>query len=145
MNEIENDILLKAARCFEGVRQRISEGMGYLYEISEKNLWDNGQYSSFSEFCESGCGISKSFASRLLTVYKHYVIEGGVSQRNLELTDPDKLYLAIGLPGSPDKQLVKAETLTRQEIKDELASDENGDCTHEKTIIICARCHKRIE
>lgn len=133
----------KAIECFKGARQRVADGMSYLWEINEGSLWDNGQYSSFTDFCESGCGISRSMASKLLRVYQHYVIDGKVSQINY--IDTDKLYLAIGLPGSPSKQLVKADTLTRQQIRDELAADEFGDCQHTNTIKICTRCKQRVE
>lgn len=143
-NEI-TDILREAIKCFQSARQKVAEGMKYLYEISEKELWNNGEYNSFAEFCETGCGISKGFASKLLTVYKHYVIEGKVSQRNLSEVDPEKLYLAVSLPGSHDKQLVKAETWTREELRDELASGDDGDCKHENIIKICTRCKKRVE
>ena len=143
--ELSTKIINKAIECFVSARQRISEGMGYLFQISEKNLWDNGEYSSFGEFCEQGCGISAATGSKLVKVYRHYVIEGGLSHAKLQRIDAEKLYLAVSLPGSHEKQLVKAETWTRQEIKDELASGEFGDCQHEKVIKICSRCHKRIE
>lgn len=139
------NILQETAKCFRSARERIAEGMANLYEIAEKNLWDNGEYSSFTEYVEVGCGISKGFASKLLAVHKHYVIEGKVSQRNLSKIDPEKLYLAINLPGAPTMQINKAEHWTRNEIRDELASDENGDCKHENTITICTRCKQRVK
>ena len=142
--EISTNILVKAAECFDGVRKRIAEGMAYLYEISEKKLWEEGGYGSFGEFCEGSCGISASFGSKLVKVYEHFVVNGKLSQRKLGSVDAEKLYLATSLPGTPDKQLVKAETWTRQEIRDELASGENGDCGHEEKIMICKRCGKRV-
>ena len=140
-----NEIIEKTIGCFKDARQRVAEGMQYLYEINKSDIWDNGQYSSFTDFVESGCGISRGFASRLLSIYQHYVIEGKVSQGNLFDIDAQKLYLAIKLPGSPSNQLIKADTLTRRELQDELASDEFGDCTHEHTYTLCSRCHKKIE
>lgn len=139
------DALKKAEECFSDVRQRIAEGMKLLHQISTNELWKDGGYSSFNEYVEQGCGISAGFASKLVKVYQHYVIEGGVSQRNLQQVDAEKLYLAVGLVDDIQNKLVKAETWTRQEIRDELASKDGVDCDHNcPHITICSKCHARI-
>lgn len=138
-------ILDEAAKCFMTARQRIAEGMEHLYKISNEKLWEVGGYSSFGDFCETGCGISPSMGSKLVKVYTHYVIDGGVSLRKLESIDAEKTYLAIGLGGSVDSQLAKAQTLSRQDLRAELSEDEQGnDCPHAETVTICKKCNARV-
>jgi hypothetical protein len=93
---------------------------------------------------ESECQISASYASKLVKTYEHYVIQGGLSHAKLKATDPEKLYLAIALKGSPERQAVKAETLSRQELKAETHEVDGKDCEHLTTIKICANCHARV-
>jgi len=138
------NILEETAACFTAARKNLIQGASQLYKISQEKLWDNGQYSSFSEYLNGECQISDSFASKLITVYTHYVVTGGVSQIKLESVDYEKLYLAAKLPGSVEEQAVKAETLSRSEIKDELASKDGVDCPHTNLIQICAHCGKRV-
>ena len=144
MNEITNSILQETAKCFTAARKNLMQGAAQLYKISKEDLWDNGQYSSFSEYLNGECQISDSFASKLITVYTHYVINGGVSQIKLESVDYEKLYLATKLTGDAEEQAVKAETLSRSEIKDELGSKDGVDCAHTNLIQICAHCGKRV-
>lgn len=144
MHDISTTVLTSAIDCFKGARNKISEGMRHLYNISESRLWDNGEYSSFGEFCETGCGISESFGSKLIKIFKHYSIVGGIPEDRIANADSEKLYLAINLPGTPDTQLLKAETLTRRDIKDSLAEKDGVECAHEQTITICAGCHRRV-
>lgn len=133
----------QAAMCFVAVRQNLLQGAALLTEISEQNLW-SGSHSSFGAYVESECQISQSFAAKLVKVYKYYVVEKQVPERQIEAIDAEKLYMAIALPGAVDQQIIRAQTWTRAEIRAELASDENGDCIHEKTVNICVRCHARI-
>lgn len=148
MNELDkNDaqsLMAKAAACFRETRKSIVEGMGYLYQIHETGAWSVGGWSSFGEYCEQACGVSQSFASKLISVHKHYV-NNGVDVLRLRAVDAEKLYLASSLPGTPEEQVIKAETLTRQEIKDELASGVDGDCEHPTRITICSRCHRKVD
>jgi hypothetical protein len=138
-----NTILVRAAKCFVSARQGLIEGASLLHEISTKGLW-KGEYGSFGEYLERECQISQSFAAKLIKVYDTYAIQGQVSPEKLKEIDSEKLYLAIGLPGSAGDRLARAETLSRSELKAELASDENGDCQHESIINICAACHARV-
>lgn len=147
--EIQGDsleVLAKAALCFGAARHKFVEGSGYLYEIQEKKLWE-GTYSSFGEFVETACGISQSFASKLLKVYTYYHVEHGLSPRKLQEIDTEKAYLAISLNGEAEHKLLKAAEWNRQEIKDELASGPNGDCKHQVLIIKhqCKACSRFID
>lgn len=135
-------ILEKAAGCFTSARRKLLEGAKYLHEIKEKELWKESN-ESYSEFLGEKCQISDGFASKLVQVYDHFVLKGGVDQKELETVDAEKLYLALKLPGKPEKQFSQALTLSRGELKNEL-NDPNDTCTHEEKITICAGCHKRV-
>lgn len=140
--------LEKAVACFGAARKRMAEGSAYLYMISEQKLWDNGQYSSFGEFAESGCGISEAMASKLVKVYKYYVVDNAISLRKLEELDTEKAYLAINLNGQPEHKLLKASEWNRQELKDALAENPDGsECGHKVLIIKhqCKACSRFID
>lgn len=125
------NVLKEAQECFTDARNRIAEGSEHLYKISQEKLWDNGQYSGFGEFCEAGCGISASFGSKLIKVYEHYVVNGGLSPLKLGSVDSEKAYLAIDLPGHAEDQIMKADILTRQELKAQLSEDKYGEHDHQ--------------
>jgi len=142
MNEISTTVLEKCVTCFTAARQNLIEGAKYLHEISHAKLWQDN-YNSFGEFVEQECQISQGFASKLISVYEHYLVAGGVSQRNLENVDAEKLYLASKLPGTPEEQLTKALTLSRGELKQQKQFEDTGaECTHPS--LICAKCHSKV-
>lgn len=141
------DVLVKAAQCFAASRSRMVEGSAYLWHIQEKKLWE-GQYSSFGEFVETGCGISETFASKLVKVYRYYHVEHGLSPRKLQEIDTEKAYMAINLNGQPEHKLLKAAEWNRQELKDALAEGPNGEECGHKVLIIkhqCKACSRFID
>lgn len=142
--DIEVSPLLEhVGQLFTKARENIFEGISGLHEIFDKELW-KGAYETFGNYCEAVCQLNPSQASRYLKVYRHYVLSGSFSTLNLTDTDPDKLYLAIGTKGDPKEQYARASTLTRGELKQELAEKDGEACAHEEKITICARCHVRI-
>lgn len=117
-----------------------------LYRIKSQNL-SEGRFSSFKEFVESPDGLGKtySWAVKQIKVYEHYVLQGGIPQFELENIDNERLYLAKQLPESVNAQLEKAQSLSRSEIRDELASTPEADCQHGyPTVTICSHCNKRV-
>lgn len=144
MGNLPQDVVLtEAALCFIQARRNLIEGAAYLYQISTNSLWE-GKFSSLGAYVEQECQLSQGYASKLIKAYEHYVVEGGLSQRKIEGTDPEKLYLAIALTGTPEEQAMKAETLTRSELKQERAMKDDVECEHLTTIHICASCHQRV-
>lgn len=142
MTNITINLIDETLKIFRTVRASMVMAMQKLYEVHSTDAW-KGRYSSFGEFVEDGCGVSQGTASKLLKVYKHYVLEGGVSQRNLEGVDSEKLYLAISLKGTPEEKLEKARALSRTELK--LERNDEEPCLHENLITICSNCRLRIE
>jgi hypothetical protein len=153
MNELTDIQLLdRCSEAFKSVRTSLYEACAYLYQIEQNGAWE-GKYSSFSEYVEQECQISRGQASKLLTVWRYFVIERGVSQAKLEKIDAEKLYLATKLPQetfsgvrSPDDLLTIAREWSRQDFRDELASHEGVDCGHPegKRIVLCGICSKRV-
>lgn len=139
-------ILTEAAECFRNARKNVYDGAAKLYQIHEGNLWEEG-YSSFSEYVEQECQITKSYASKLLQAWRYYVIEGGLKQKDLVGIDADKLYLATKLPtGSVEQRLVKAREWNRDDLRAELSTVDGVECAHptDKHVIICGICGKRV-
>lgn len=139
----QHETLLKnASDSFRGARKNLMEGAAYLHEIEQTDAWEL-HYSSFGEFIESECQMSRSAASKLVLTYKFYVLDNGVSPAKLETIGAEKLYAALQLEGSAEKKLAMAETLSRSELRTEL-KDPNDTCLHEETYTICRSCNKRL-
>lgn len=139
-------VLKQAAGFFKDARRSIYEGAALLYKIEQEKLWE-GAYSSFTEYVEEECQLSRGFASKLLQVWKYYAIEGGVLPQNLSGVDSDKLYFAMRLPsGTVEERLVKAREWNRGDLRAELSTTEDGDCQHpeESRIILCSKFGKRV-
>lgn len=144
MTQITKNILTATAECFTNARRNVYEGAKLLYQINEEKLWES-EYDSFNAFLEQDCQISAGYASKLIQSWKFYVVEGGLSQAKLSHVDAEKLYLALKLPtGSPEKRLTQALTLSRQELRAELAEDENGNEHTCEPLTICKICNKRL-
>ena len=134
------DILDKAIACFDSARQNLLAGASYLYSIKKDELWRQ-HYDSYPAFL-SDCRVSEGTASKLVRVFEHFIVRGGLSHAKLAGVDYEKLYMAIRYPGDTDKQLAAAQTLTRGELRHELKNP-NDDCEHEP-ISICRRCHQKL-
>lgn len=115
--ELSTQTLLQETKeAFANVRGSVVVAMQRLYKVHESNAWE-GVCSSWSEYVESELGISQSFASKLLSVNKHYLIDGGLSPENIAGIDYEKLNMVRSLPGTLDEQLSMARTLSRTELK----------------------------
>lgn len=67
--------------------------------------------------------ISESFASKLISIHKVLVVEGGLSPSKLEGIDQEKLYLVLKTEGTAEDKVAKASTLTRREIRESRVDD----------------------
>jgi hypothetical protein len=142
--ELSVELLKEAAQCFHDARRNVYDGARLLYRIYEEKLWE-GQYSSFSEYTETECQLSKGYASKLLQSWQYFVVDGGFSAKQLHNIDAEKLYMALKLPdGTPEQRLVKAREWSRDDFRAELSSKEGVDCPCDVTIRICTKCGKRV-
>ena len=123
--------LLNAVR---GSSVRIGEN---LYNIKAQLDKD----TDWGDFLRDEFDIGESFASKLMKIHQVLVIEGGVSQEDIEGIDGEKLYLVAGLEGSAQERVSMARTLTRREIKEQ----RNDQKPHEHIpVAICKICSIRI-
>lgn len=153
MTELQNFTLLKnGADCFNAARKNLYAGAAILYEIEQTKAWE-GSYSSFTEYVEQQCQLSKGFASKLLQSWKFYVVDRGVSHAKLEGVDAEKLYLSTKLPQetltgirSPDDMLLIAREWSREDLRAELSTHDGKECDHpeDKRVILCGCCGKRV-
>lgn len=123
--------LLNAVR---GSSVRIGQN---LYEIKQQLDKD----VDWGDFLRDEFDIGESFASKLMKIHQVLVLEGGVSQEDIEGIDGEKLYLVAGLEGSAQEKVSMARTLTRREIKEH----RNDQKPHEHIpVSICKVCSIRL-
>lgn len=134
MKSLSTSIIEDCIDAFHEARGSVVKAMPLLYTIWEKDLWSE-QYSSLGEFLDV-CGVSRSQASRLITVYARF---RDVPQ--LETVDPERLYLAAKLDGTPEEQFAKAATLSRAELKEQDVFEKTGK-EHDHSYI-CRICHQK--
>lgn len=127
------------------IETRFLELGARLYRIREEKLY-LGTYDSFQEFLDTA-HISGGHASILCKIHKHYVIDGQQDQKQLAGIGYSNLYEAIPLieKDGIDKTVVKAQTLTRDEIREEVREEKYGVHSHEVDEArwgMCVKCGK---
>lgn len=113
------------------IETRFLELGARLYKIREQKLWSE-TYDSYQEFLDTA-HINPGLASMLASVHKRYVLDGKIPQEKLVGIGYTNLYEAIPLieANGVDVAVVKASTLTRNEIKDEVRDENHGIHMHE--------------
>jgi len=133
MSEIKpNEFVRETVELVKSIETRFLELGARLYKIREERLWE-GSYYSFNEFlCD--LKLTPGNASILASVHKNYILDGGMEVENLAGISYSNLYEAIPLieKEGVTSAAVKAETLTRAEIKEEVQEKKLGtEHTHE--------------
>ncbi len=122
MNNVSIPLIEETINIFRGLRVNTLVAMQKLYQLHESGEWKDKE-GNWGSFVEEHLQISQSFASKLLTTYKHYVIEGGMEENQLSGVDHEKLYLAAKIEGTPEEKVAKAKTLSRAELRQEYQED----------------------
>lgn len=140
-----NDFLRETVDLVRQIETRFIELGMRLSKIRGQHLWKNG-YESFAEYLDSA-KISQGTASKLISVYETYLLPGHLSPAQLEGAPYSTLYEAIPLlkEHKPEQVVEMVKTLTRDEIKSEVKDEKHPDCEHEEKIMICVKCHRRVE
>lgn len=136
-------LLQEAKNAFTMMKGCTHLAMQKLYKIKEENVWQEVS-KTWGEYVESELGISQSFASRLLTVHRVFLTEGGLQPLQLQGIDVDKLYLAKDLEGTAEEKVAKAKTLTRLDLKQSKGIDDPNHVHVPKTITICDSCGMKL-
>lgn len=124
----------------------------YLYNIQDQNLF-SPQWDSFNEFCTEFKSLSQASISKLLNIYRVFIIENNYPKERLaQLGGWSNLAETLPLiKSSNDAEhwLVKAEVLSRNDLRKEIAEHKTGtdmrDCSHENyyDLRVCRICHDR--
>lgn len=143
MSNVSTQVLDKCAELFQAGRKNLLAAAGLLYKIKQEELY-KVQFETFTEYVEEQCLMDIGQASRLLTTFEHYVVKGGLEPAQLAEINPEKLYLARSLEGSPQQQSVKALTLSKQELKSQRILEQTGEEHEHEPVSICKTCHQRL-
>lgn len=116
------------------------------YKIREESLW-HGMYESYAEFL-ADMRVSEATASKLMQVYRTYIVEFKIAPSKLAKIGYSNLYMAIPLieKHGVESAIEKAASLRREDIQDEVREDAHGDCAHDWeniTIRACMTCGKK--
>lgn len=130
-----SNLITQTRDLLHSVRASLIKVAQNLYEIRKEISSEN-----WGHFLEGQFGISESFASKLLTVNRVYLLEGGLSPEKLEGIDYERLYLARNLDMPVELKVENARTLTRSEIKKNVNDGEKKP--HEPVwVTYCDVCH----
>lgn len=139
------EFLRETAGLYRYIGTRYIELAARLSRIRGQHLWKNG-YESFADYLDEA-KITQGTASKLIQVYESFVLPGNFTPQQLEGAPYTSLYEAIPLlkEHKPHEVVEMAKKLTREEIKSEVKDEKHPDCKHEETIVICVKCHRRVE
>lgn len=141
------DYVRETIDLVKSIETRFLELGSRLYKIKEENLWE-GTYDSYYEFLDAA-HVNPSMASMLVKVHQYYVVEGKQTPERLKNIGYSNLYQSIPLieRDGIETTIVKAETLTRSEIIDEVKEQKHGEHVHtpkdDQRFAVCA-CGKFI-
>jgi len=129
------------------IETRFLELGARLFNIREKKLWQES-YDYYADFLETA-KINPGHASIFEKIHRFYVVEGKKEIGRLARIGYTNLYEAIPLieKDGLEKAIIKAETLTRSEIKDEVRDHKVGEHDHEvgeERWGMCKKCNKFI-
>lgn len=116
------------------------------YRIREEALWQ-GIYESYAEFL-TDMRVSEATASKLMQVYRTYIVEHKIAPVKLAKIGWSNLYIAIPLlqKNSIESVIEKAASLRRADIEDEVRDEANPNCQHdweEVKLRVCNTCGRR--
>lgn len=132
----------------KSIETRFLELGARLYRIREQRLFIE-TYDTFFDFLEAA-KINPAQASKLMSIHRVFIEEGKQTREKLAQIGYSNLYTAIPLVGSQgiEMAVVKAETLSRSELQEEMREHKHGVHTHEpkdnRRFAVCA-CGKFIE
>lgn len=138
----------EALRIKNEIEVRFLELGEMLYEIRVNKLYEP-QWSSFYEYCLEFKGLSPSTISKLINVYKKFVLEFNFPQGKLQSVGGWTLLSDISKKCNTKEEaehwISKASVLTRNDLKKTVIMDGKEECKHKNTftITICKDCGER--
>lgn len=142
----ENTMQIQTQSLIKATRDLLNAVRGSSIKIGE-NLYNLKQSleagTDWGDLIRDEFDISEGFASKLISIHKAFVLEGGISQEDLEGIDGEKLYLALRLEGTAEEKVSRAKTLTRRELREERVDD--GHEHSGETVLIHKCCGMRVD
>ncbi len=113
------------------IETRFIELAARLYRIKEERLYE-GSYEYFNDFLEVA-KINPAQASKLISIHRVFIEEGNQTKERLAQIGYSNLYTAIPLVETQGVEMavVKAETLSRSELTDEIKEKTYGVHEHQ--------------
>lgn len=119
-----------------------------LYQMEEANDFESLGFESFKVFCEApvnsgGLGISRQWASQIVSTYKKYVLELGMPEHQFVLAPVRKLYFLKdrATKDNLNDLLLLAQNNTLQDLEKLKKGINEADCEHDwETKLHCVRC-----
>lgn len=134
-------LLDQTKKAFANVRSSVVVAMQFLYTVREEGAWEEVS-ETWTDYVRDELGISQGFASKLISVNNHYLIEGAVSPENISGIDYEKLYMAAQTAGTAEEHIEKARLLTRRELREEKI--DSGHIHEPDTVEIYKCCGMRV-
>lgn len=139
MNQLSTQDLISSTRdllnAVRGSSIKIGENLHLIKQNTDASV-------NWGDLLRDEFDISESFASKLMSIYKGFVVEGGMPREALEGIDSEKLYLALKLDGTAEEKIAKAQTLTRRDLREERVDD--GHVHSGETVLIHKCCGMRV-
>lgn len=146
--EITTSYCYETKKFVEQIEQSFIVLAERLYKIYHENLWQ-GEWESWDEFV-SECKMSKGTASKLISVYGTYVLAYGMKNEELAPAGWSGLYELLPTVSSAETAqdaVMKASTLRREEIREEVREHKHGKCDHANEVEVhfhqCRTCGAR--
>lgn len=137
-NEITilTSLLEETKKAFANYRAGTIEAAACLYDVHAGDAWKEVA-DTWGEYVQQELQISQGFASKLLSAYTHFCIEGNIPKAEIADIDHEKLYLSAKLGGTVEEQIAKARTLTRGELKLEKNDERPHTASFQRVCTIC--------
>lgn len=117
-----------------------------LYKIKEERVWEI-DHRSYAEFLME-IRVSEGTASKLVAIYKRFVLEYDMPYEKLAECSWNSLYQLLPLATTKDKaeELIDdAASLKRGDVEEKVREVNHPDCAHEDTykLVVCRDCGYR--
>ncbi len=113
MNELQTNLIEETRQLWNQGKKVMVQIAWNLFRIRESGEWQ--EYDTFPKFVDAELGIKQSQTSKLLTIAEFYLEK--YTPEQIGPIDYELLYASAKLPGTPEENLAKAKTLTRDDLK----------------------------
>lgn len=134
--ELSTETLIAETRELWNAGKKVMIQVAYnLLKIRDSEEWEKYEHKTFQQFCQNELDISQSQASKLIQVADYYLDK--YTPEQIGACDYERLYASTKLPGTPEENLSKALTWSRDDFKKEKAELTPHDF---KEVCYCSIC-----